>query len=144
MSSKHRCAVLVSVAFCFAMVIISCVPHRPIGSSARCVADSVSVSAVRAAAVRMFFDSRYPGFTAFRKKWGVRGDSSALKTVTDSHICSAIAAAIGSPVTGQTKPRSVIVLQLGDLYYAQNAETGGAEFVFDNSMKLLDFFIAPS
>ena len=144
MISRHRWGAPTSVALCLAFVILSCVAPRPVSSSAQCVADSASVNAVRGEAVRVFFDSRYPGFAPFRKKWGVIGDPSTLQTVTDPHICSAIAAAIGSPVTGQAKPRRVVVLRLGDLYYAQNADAGDAEFVFDRSIKLLDFFIVPS
>jgi hypothetical protein len=144
MISKHRWGAPPSAALCLAFVVVSCVAPRPVSSSAQCATDSASVNAVRSEAVRVFFDSRYPGFAPFRKKWGVIGDPSALQTVTDPHICSAIAAAIGSPVTGQAKPRRVVVLQLGDLYYAQNADAGDAEFVFDKSIKLLDVFIVPS
>ena len=144
MISRHHWGALTSVALCLAFVILSCVVPRPVSSSGLCVADSASVNAVRGEAVRVFFDSRYPDFAPFRKKWGVIGDPSALQMVTDPHICSAIATPIGSPVTGQAKPRRVVVLRLGDLYYAQNADAGDAEFVFDKSIKLLDFFIAPS
>jgi len=144
MIGRHRWCAPSSVALYLAFVTLSCVAPRPVSSSAQCVADSASVNAVRGQAVRVFFDSKNTGFAPFRKKWGVIGDASALQTVTDPHICSAIASAIGSPVTGQAKPRRVVVLRLGDLYYAQNADAGDAEFVFDKSIKLLDFFIVPS
>jgi len=103
----------------------------------------MSVSAVRKQAARVLFDSSYPGFASFRQKWGVRGDATSLEAINDPKICSAIAGAIGSSVTGQPRPRSVVVLKVGELYYAGDA-SGGAEFIFDKAIRLLDFFIAPS
>jgi hypothetical protein len=134
----------IRIAMVLCSMTTACVPPRSVDTAVQCATDSASVNAARAESIRIFFDPNYPSFAPFRTKWGVRGDASALRTVSDPRICSAIAAVIGSPVTGQPKPRSVVVLQLADLFYAQSAESGDAEFVLDRTLSLLDFFIAPS
>jgi hypothetical protein len=142
MINNQWCGIRIAIVLC--SVTNACVPPSPVDTAVQCAVDSASVNAARAEAIRTFFDPNYPGFAPFRTKWGVRGDASALRTVSDPQICSAIAAVIGSPVTGQPKPRTVVAFRLGDLFYAQSGESGDAAFVLDKKLKLLDFFIAPS
>ena len=142
MINNRRCGL--RIALVLSLMSNACVPPRFADTAVRCAVDSASVAAVRTQAIRTFFDANSPGFVPFRTKWGVRGDASALRIVSDPRICSAIAEVIGSPVTGQPKPRTVVAFRLDDLFYAQSAESGDAEFILDKNLQLLDFFIAPS
>src|SRR5205814_4084011 len=87
------------IAFVLSLMSNACVPPRSADAAVRCAVDSALVAAARTQAIRIFFDANSPGFVPFRTKWGVRGDASALRIVSDPRICSAIAEVIGSPVT---------------------------------------------